>query len=257
MVNRVWHYHFGRGIVGSPSDFGWNGERPSHPDLIDWLAREFIASGWSIKQLHKLIMLSNTYRQSSLYDPNAAAIDSEARLLWRFPPRRLEGETVRDAMLAVSGELNSEMHGPSFRPFELKIFNSHFYNLHDPIGPEYNRRTVYRINVNSAKDPLLDSLDCPDPSTKTPKRTVTTTPIQALGLMNNSFVLRQARRFAARLSNDAGADRTHQIALAYRLAMGRSPSELESARALELASETGMEAVCWALFNSSEFQYLK
>jgi Protein of unknown function (DUF1553)/Protein of unknown function (DUF1549)/Concanavalin A-like lectin/glucanases superfamily len=256
MVNRIWHYHFGRGIVGTPSDFGWNGERPSHPELLDWLAAEFTSSGWSIKHVHRLIMLSSTYRQSSDYDARSAAIDTDNRLLWRFPPRRLEGETVRDTMLAVSGELNSEMLGPSFRPFELQIFNSHFYNLNDPIGPPYNRRTVYRINVNSAKDPLLESMDCPDPSTKTPTRSVTTTPIQALGLMNNSFVQRQARQFAARL-NETGTDAADQITLAYRLALGRTPSKTEIASALDLARNDGLESVCWALFNSSEFQYLK
>ena len=145
----------------------------------------------------------------------------------------------------------------TFSPYTLKIFNSHFYNLNDPIGPEYNRRTVYRINVSSAKDPLLDSLDCPDPSTKTPRRSVTTTPIQALGMMNNSFVQRQAERLASRLIVEAGADPSHQIALGYRLALGRSPSESEAARAIDLARGEGLQSVCWALLNASEFQYLK
>jgi Protein of unknown function (DUF1553)/Protein of unknown function (DUF1549)/Concanavalin A-like lectin/glucanases superfamily len=256
MVNRMWHYHFGRGIVGTPSDFGWNGDRPSHPELLDWLASKFIASGWSMKHLHKLIMLSSTYRQSSQYDVDSAAVDADDRLLWRFPPRRLEGETIRDAMLLVSGELNWEMLGPSFRPFEVQVFNSHFYNLNDPVGAPYNRRTVYRINVNSAKDPLLESMDCPDPSTKTPKRSVTTTPIQALGLMNNSFVQRQAHEFAARL-HEADATNVDKIKLAYRITLGRLPSESEIARAIELVQGEGWEPVCWALFNSSEFQYLK
>jgi hypothetical protein len=256
IVNRIWHYHFGRGIVGTPSDFGWNGERPSHPDLLDWLASELVASGWSIKHLHRLIMLSSTYRQSSRYDPQAAAIDADNRLLWRFPPRRLEGETVRDAMLSVSGELNREMMGPSFRPFKLEVFNSHFYHLNDPVGQPYNRRTIYRIHVNSAKDPLLDSMDCPDPSTKTPKRSITTTPIQALGLMNNSFVLRQADSFAKRL-NESASHAAARIELAYQLAFAREPSDDETARALELVADSGLAAFCWALFNSSEFQYLR
>jgi hypothetical protein len=257
MVNRIWHYHFGHGIASSPSDLGWNGDRPSHPELLDWLASEFVDCGWSIKALHKLIMMSSTYQQSSQYAAEAAARDSDDRLLWRFPPRRLEGEAVRDAMLAVSGQLNTQMGGPSFRPFELRIFNSHFYDLNDPVGPEFNRRTVYRINVNSAKDPLLESMDCPDPSTTTPRRNVTTTPIQALGLMNNSFVLRQARHFADRLGAQAGDQLADQVALAYRLALGRNPSQPETARAVELAQNAGMPAITWALFNASEFQYLK
>jgi hypothetical protein len=257
LVNRVWHYHFGRGLVASPSDFGWNGDRPSHAALLDWLASEFVAGGWSIKKLHKLILTSETYRQASAYHEGAASVDADGRLLWRFPPRRLEGEVVRDAMLAASGQLNSQMHGPSFRPFELKVFNSHFYNLNDPIGPEFNRRTVYRIHVNSAKDPLLDSMDCPDPSTRTPARNVTTTPIQALGLMNNSFVQRQAARFAERLRAECGPELSPQITRAFQLAFGRRPGAAEMQRATELANSDGMETVCWTVFNASEFQYLK
>ena len=196
MVNRVWHYHFGTGLVATPNDLGRNGERPSHPELLDWLAADFLAHGTSLKALHRRIMLSNTYRQSSRYDARAAAVDADDRLLWRYPARRLEAEAIRDAMLAASGLLNSQMAGPSFRPFTLTVFNSSFYNLADFGGPAYDRRTVYRININSAKDPLLETLDCPDPSVKAPRRAVTTTPLQALGLMNDPFVIRQARALA-------------------------------------------------------------
>ncbi len=195
MVNRVWHYHFGTGLVATPNDLGRNGERPSHPELLDWLAADFLAHGTSLKTLHRRIMLSNTYRQSSRYDARAAAVDADDRLLWRYPARRLEAEAIRDAMLAASGLLNPQMAGPSFRPFTLTVFNSNFYTLADFSGPVYDRRTVYRININSAKDPLLETLDCPDPSVKAPRRAVTTTPLQALGLMNDPFVLRQARRW--------------------------------------------------------------
>jgi hypothetical protein len=257
MVNRVWHYHFGRGLVGTPNDFGFNGDSPSHPQLLDWLARRFIADGWSIKQLHRRIMLSSAYQQSSQFDEKAAAMDGENRLLWRFTPRRLEGEAVRDAMLAVSGQINQQMGGPSFRPFTLKVFNSHFYELTDPLGPGYNRRTVYRINVNSAKSPLLDSLDCPDPSVKMPRRSVTTTPLQALGLMNNSFARRQAHHFALRLQKEAGADPDAQIERAYVLAFGRKPTMSEASRALAVTWEHGMETFCWALLNANEFLYVR
>jgi cytochrome c553 len=257
LVNRVWQHHFGRGLVSTPNDFGFNGERPSHPELLDWLACEFIARGWSMKHLHKLIMLSTTYRQSARLDAKAAAVDADNRLLWRFTPRRLEGEAVRDAMLAVSGQLNLTMGGPAFRPFDVTIFNSSFYTLVDKLGPDFNRRTVYRINVNSAKDPLLESLDCPDPSVKAPRRNVTTTPLQALGLMNNSFVLRQARHCAERVRKEAGDDLAPQVDLVFRFALGRAPTSAELTRALPLARDFGLQNVCWVLLNASEFLYLR
>jgi hypothetical protein len=257
LVNRVWHYHFGQGLVSTTSDLGFNGGRPSHPELLDWLATQFIASGGSLKMLHRTIMLSSTYRQSSRYSAEAAARDAGNRLLWRFAPRRLEGESMRDAMLAVSGQLNPRIGGPSFRPFIVKVFNSSFYELIDPLGPEFNRRTVYRINVNSAKSPLLDAFDCPDPSVKTPARAVTTTPLQALGLMNNSFVLRQARFLAARVRREAQNDLSEQVKLAYRLTLGRKPTGREQIRTMPLGKEHGIETVCWVLLNASEFLYIR
>jgi hypothetical protein len=202
-------------------------------------------------------VLSSTYRQSARFNEAAAAVDADNRLLWRFAARRLEGEAVRDAMLAVSGQLNGQIGGPSFRPFAVKVFNSNFYDLTDPIGPEFNRRTVYRMNVNSAKSPLLDALDCPDPSVKAPRRSVTTTPLQALGLMNNSFVQRQVRYFAERVEKEAGGDLATRVRHAYRLALGRAPSDEEPRRALALAKEHGTESLCWVLLNASEFLYLK
>jgi hypothetical protein len=266
MVNRIWHYHFGRGLVATPSDFGFNGGKPSHPELLDWLAAEFTASGGSIKKLHRIILLSNTYRQSSRPLPNpppragggqgggAAALDADNALLWRFAPRRLEGEAVRDAMLAVSGRLHRSGGGPSFRPFTIKVFNSTFYELTDRDEPEFNRRTVYRMNVNSAKSPFLDAFDCPDPSVKAPLRSTTTTPLQALGLMNNAFVQRQARYFAALVK--AEAEPAAQVSLAYRVALGRPPTQEESVAAATLVREQGAETLCWVLLNSSEFLYL-
>jgi mono/diheme cytochrome c family protein len=256
IVNRVWHYHFGTGLVATPNDFGRNGDRPSHPELLDWLASDFLVQGSRIKALHRRIMLSSTYRQSSRFDSRAAAVDADDRLLWRFPARRLEAEAIRDAMLLASGELNVRMAGPSFRPFKLTVFNSNFYELNDPIGPEFNRRTVYRININSAKDPLLETLDCPDPSVKTPKRAVTTTPLQALGLMNDSFVLRQAQCLAGRVRSEVGGELDRQIDCVYRLTIGRRPRGLEHDRASTLVKEAGLENLAWVLFNSSEFLYL-
>ena len=143
------------------------------------------------------------------------------------------------------------------RPFTVTVFNSSFYILTDPLDPEYNRRTLYRINVNSAKSPLLDAFDCPDPSTKTPRRAVTTTPLQALALMNNSFVLRQARFLGERVKKEAGADPEAQVRRAYLLAFGRPPTKEEAERAVPLARESGPEILGWVLLNASEYLYLR
>jgi mono/diheme cytochrome c family protein len=257
MVNRAWHYHFGTGLVATPNDFGRNGDRPSHPELLDWLAADFLAHGTSLKALQRRIMLSATYRRSSRYDSRAAAVDADDRLLWRFPARRLEAEAIRDAMLRASGRLNTQMAGPSFRPFTVTVFNSNFYNLADFAGPAYDRRTVYRININSAKDPLLETLDCPDPSVKTPRRAVTTTPLQALGLMNDPFVVRQSRALAERVRAEAGCEVSSQVERMFRLALGRRPQGDELRRTVDLVREAGLEGLAWTLFNSSEFLYIR
>ena len=257
MVNRVWHLHFGQGLVATPNDFGVSGDRPSHPELLDWLAVKFIESGWSIKSLHRLIVNSATYRQASHPIDSAMAIDSDNRLIWRFAPRRLEAEAVRDAILFASGQMNPIGGGPSFRPFTTTEFNATFYTPVDRAEPEFNRRTVYRINVNSGKDPLLDSFDCPDPSVKTPRRGVTTTPLQALELMNNAFIQRQSGHLAERALLLAKQDLRLAIETAYLLSLGRPPREDEAKRAESVAIERGLTSVCWALFNSTEFIYVR
>jgi hypothetical protein len=267
LVNRVWHYHFGRGIVGTPNDFGVNGESPSHPELLDWLADDFIRSGWSLKHLHRRILLSATYQQSSAVSDskinpqsairNPQSIDADNRLLWRFPLRRLEAETIRDAMLSAGGNLQRVGGGPGYRPFKVTVFNSSFYDLVEENRPEFFRRTVYRIGVQSAKQPLLESFDCPEPSVKSPRRNITTTPLQALGLMNNAFVQQQSRRMSERIPNDAGAKLDAQVTYAFRATLGRQPSDVELDRHLRLAREHGLETVCWVLFNCSEFLYVR
>jgi hypothetical protein len=257
MVNRVWHYHFGQGIVATPNDFGTGGSVPSHPELLDWLAGQLIQSGWSVKALHRLIVHSPVYRQSSAFNARAAALDAGNQWLWRFAPRRLEAEAVRDAMLAVSGELNRQTGGPGFRPFEVLPFPANAYQITDKTGPDFNRRTVYRMNVNSGKDPLLDSFDCPDPSVKTPRRTSTTTPLQALELMNNSFVQRQAQGLADRAGRTAGPDREAAVTAAWQLALGRSPTAGETRQAVAAADARGLGSVCWALLNCTEFIYVR
>ena len=286
LVNRVWQFHFGQGLVATPSDFGLSGARPSHPELLDWLAAEFIASGWSVKALHRLILTSETYRQSAggvfsdqwgsrqsgqstggsslnadaALDERfraAAAKDADNTLLWRFSPRRLEAEAVRDAMLAVSGQLNPALGGPSFRPFTTSEYGATFYHLFDRGEPEFNRRTLYRMNINSGKEPLLDAFDCPDPSVRTPRRGVTTTPLQALSVMNGSFVQRQAGALAERCLKSADGDLARAVAAAYELALSRPATAPERTRAEAAARERGLASVCWALLNSTEFVHMR
>jgi hypothetical protein len=267
IVNRLWQHHFGQGLVKTPSDFGFNGGRPSHPLLLDWLAAELTGesgkrkaeSRWSLKHIQRLIVTSATYRQTSESGKRKAEsrMTSNPRSLLRgFPPRRLEGEIVRDAMLAVSGELNTRMHGPSFRPFNVTVFNTHFYHLFDSETPEFNRRTVYRMQISTGRDPFLVALDCPAPSLAAPDRRTTTTPLQALALMNNSFALRQADRFAARVRRLAGEDVAAQVERCYRLAFGRLPTRAESAEGVRFVRANGLPTFCWVLLNSSEFLYV-
>ena len=184
-------------------------------------------------------------------------MDADNQWLWRFAPRRLEAEAVRDAMLVASGQLNSAAGGPSFRPFTTTEFNATFYTPIDRAEPEFNRRTVYRINVNSGKDPLLDSFDCPDPSVKTPRRGVTTTPLQALELMNNAFVQRLSANLAKRALQAARNDVAGAVDQAYLLTLGRKPSPDEASRAIATVQERGLKNVCWALLNSTEFIYVR
>ena len=257
MVNRVWQAHFGQGLIATPSDLGASGARPSHPELLDRLASDLVAGGWSLKALHRIIVTSAAYRQSSAPRPEAAAQDAENVLLWRFPPRRLEAEAVRDSMLAVSGDLNLQLGGPSFRPFTTSDYGATFYHLFDKGDAENNRRTVYRMNIHSGKEPLLDAFDCPDPSVKTPRRGITTTPLQALGLMNSSFVQRQAGGLAERSRRLARGDLPRAVGTAYRLALGRDATPDEQARAVAAARERGLANVCWVLLNSTEFVYVR
>jgi mono/diheme cytochrome c family protein len=256
IVNRLWQYHFGMGLVETPNDFGFNGGRPSHGDLLDWLAAELIREKWSLKQLHRQVVLSAAYRRSSAYRPDAAMVDAANRLLWRKSPLRLEAETLRDAILSVAGELNAVMGGPGYRDFRTFTNNSQFYEVYDAEGFAYQRRSLYRTVIRSGTSPLLDAFDCPDPSTIAPSRAVTTTPLQALALLNDSFVLRLSDRFAERLRAEAGEEVATQIERAYRLALAREPRPEELADAQTFVAEHGLSAFCRVLFNSNEFLYI-
>jgi hypothetical protein len=259
MVNRIWHYHFGAGLVETPNDFGFNGGRPSHSELLDWLANELVRRQWSMKSLHRLIVTSAAYRQSSQSRPECVQMDADNRLLWRMSPRRLEAETFRDAVLSITGELNERVGGPGFQEFNLKqavgtVTNN--YAAADQTGNEFNRRTLYRAWARGGRNKLLDTLDCPDPSTTAPRRAVTTTPLQALALMNNIFVLRQAKVLANRIQREAGSDAAAEIGLAYELAFGRPATAEEIEVIRQKLGKDRLEVLTRALLNSNEFLYV-
>jgi hypothetical protein len=255
LANRIWHYHFGRGIAGTPSDFGFNGEQPTHPELLDYLAGRLHALGWRMKPLHREIMLSAAYRQSSAHHETNARIDSEARYLWRFPPQRLQAESIRDSILAVSGKLDRRMGGPGFHLYRYTVDNVATYYPLEKYGQETYRRAVYQTAARSVRSELLGQYDCPDSSLPEPRRIVTTSPLQALSLLNNSFVLDQAGFFAERLMREA-PDTVGRIERAFRLAFGRSPEGAELAAGRALIEKHGLAAFCRALFNTNEFIYV-
>ena len=228
IANRLWHYHFGQGIVRTPSDFGLMGERPTHPGLLDWLAEEFVRRGWSLKRMHRLIMTSDTYQQSAANREEAAEVDPLNRLLWRFPPQRLEGEVIRDSMLAVSGNLNGRVGGPSVYPALPR-------GAAEPRGGwdvaeqryEQDRRSVYVFVRRNSRYPMLESFDMPDTHESCARRTTTTTAPQALALLNSEHTLGWAQGFAGRVLEQAGGDRDRQIQTAFELAYSRAPDAWE------------------------------
>ena len=258
MVNRAWHYHFGRGIVATPSDFGFNGATPSNPALLDWLAGEFQANSMKLKPIHRLILLSSTYRQSShiLPDSKGPAIDKDDVLLWRFPPRRLEAEPIRDAILSISGKLDLRMGGPGYSPW---IANDNYVRVFNPkpvLGPTEFRRMIYQYKPRSRQDPTFGTFDCPDAALVAPRRTVSTTALQALSLLNSRFITDQSEFFADRLKAEAGENTAAQADRAFNLAFARSPDDVESRTAAALIREHGLPAFCRAIFNANEFVYI-
>ncbi len=256
IVNRLWQHHFGTGLVPTPSDLGFNGARPSHPELLDFLAGELIRNHWSLKTVHRLIVTSATYRQSSRLEESKHQTDADNRLLWRKSPRRLEAEALRDAMLSVSGQLNEKMHGPGYQDFRTFTANSQFYVMLDPVGNAFNRRSLYRTWVRSGRSGFLDVFDCPDPSAKAPNRPVTTTPLQALSLLNNSFAMRMADQFANRVLSEVGTKTTRQIERIYELAYARTPNDQEQNAAVSFVQSHGLSAFCRVVLNSNEFLYV-
>lgn len=256
IVNRLWLYHFGRGLVETPSDFGVNGAKPTHPQLLDWLAAELMENGWSLKHIQRLIVTSAAFQRASGLRPEAAKLDADSRLLWRFPSRRLEAEPLRDSMLAVTGKLDLAMGGPGFDLFEPNDKYVKVYASKSEFGPETFRRMVYQNKPRMQLEDTFGAFDCPDAGQITPKRNRSTTALQALNLMNSPFLLQQAGFFAERLEKEAGNDVTKQVRRAFVLAFTREPAAAELEAARRLASDYGLPMFCRAILNSSEFIYL-
>jgi hypothetical protein len=273
IVNRVWHYHFGRGIVDSPNDLGRMGSLPSHPELLDWLAAEFAPPpspplakggqggvGGSLKKLHRLIVTSAAYRQVTTHDEANAKRDTDNRYLWRMNRGRLDAEMLRDTLLAVSGKLDLKMGGPSAMQFDFKDPNKEVspqisYDKFDPDSPASYRRGIYRFVFRNINDPLLETFDAVDPSMSMAKRNITITPLQALVLYNNRFVLRQCEHLAARLEREE-KDTPTRIDRACRLTMGRPPTQEESSLLTGYATRHGLANACRVLLNCNDFLFV-
>jgi hypothetical protein len=255
MVNRVWHYHFGAGLVRTPSDFGFNGDRPSHPELLDWLAAEFRANGGRLKPIHRLIVLSRTYRQLSVIDQAKAKADADNRLLWRYLSRRVEAEAVRDNVLQASGALVHAGGGPGYHLWAY----SNYVTVFAPkkaLGPAEFRRMVYQFKPRAQQDGTFGAFDCPDATGAAPRRQTSTTALQALNLLNDEFMYDQADRFAARLRQAAG-DEAGQVRAGFRIAFQREPSSREAEAAAHLVRQAGLPAFCRMLLNANELVTLE
>ncbi|QDV47631.1 Planctomycete cytochrome C [Stieleria neptunia] len=253
IVNRLWQFHFGTGIVDTPSDFGHNGAPPSHPELLDYLASELIEQDWSLKHIHRLILNSHTWRQSNRPHQDGKTVDADCRLLWRFPPRRRDAETIRDSILAASGSLRRDATGgPGFSAFAVQLENVRHYHPKQEYGPEDWRRMIYMTKVRQERDQVFGVFDCPDASMVVPKRSRSTTPLQALNLLNSRFVMQQAERLAARLENEAETP-SARITRAWHLCFGRPPTGDELSDSAAFLDQEGLVQFARALLNANEF----
>ncbi len=260
-VNRIWHHHFGRGIVATLDNFGAVGDPPTHPELLDWLAVEFASNGWSIKQMHRLMMTSEAYKMASAYeDVDNAANDPENHSLWRFRIRRLETEIIRDAMMASSGGIDLTVGGPPVFPYvpeEILAGQAHGRWDNQPDGPAVWRRSVYVYRRRSLVFPFFETFDLPDQGVTTAARNVSTVATQALTLLNNPFVLGQAALFAERVEREVPNDVARQVDLVYHIALTRPPTDAEAAIARQLVEEGSLVDLTHVMFNLSEFLYLR
>jgi hypothetical protein len=256
IVNRLWQHHFGRGIVVTPSDFGVRGERPTHPELLDYLATELVAGGWQLKRIHRLILLSDTYQQSTQASPEAMAKDPDNHLVSRMNRRRLEGEAVRDSLLAISGRLNPKAGGPGVALPGVAGPGGGAKPVPATTDPaEHGRRSVYLFQRRNRRDPFLEAFDLPDNNLSCPKRERSTTAPQALALLNATEASDAAKALAGRLEREATTD-AERVDRAYRLVLGRGPTENERERAVAFLSVSPLSELCRALFNLNEFVYL-
>ena len=270
IVNRVWQHHFGRGIVRTPNNFGQLGEPPTHRELLDWLAAELIRSGWKLKPLHRLIMLSSAYQMSSRSDPRALQADPRNDLFWRFDMRRLSAEELRDAIHAVTGQFNPAMYGPGTYPeisAEVLAGQSRPGEGWGKSSPqEQARRSIYIHVKRSLITPVLASFDFPETDSSCEARFATTQPSQALAMLNGDFVSRQAEQFAARVRREAGSEPRQQVHRALRLALCRTPASAEVSRGValldklarehDLSADAALQYYCLLVLNLNEFVYL-
>lgn len=263
MVNRIWQGHFGRGIAAMPNDFGRMGGVPSHRELLDWLANQFVDGGWRIKPLHRTILLSSAYQQSSHSPIGKAARekDPDNKLLWKYSRRRLEAEEIRDAMLAVSGRLNLKQGGPGVMPpVDQELIDLLYKPSQWAVAPdaeEHHRRSIYLIAKRNLRLPFMEVFDAPDLQISCPRRESSTHPPQALELLNGRTANEMAEALAARLRKEAGISRTRQVELAYRFALGRSPSKQESQLAVSFLRGAPLREFALAVLNLNEFLYVE
>lgn len=258
IVNRIWQHHFGRGIVNSPNDFGRMGERPTHSDLLDWLAVQFRDGGQTIKTMHRWILCSATYRQRSATRPEAAVVDKENRFLWRMNRRRLDAESIRDGALFLANRLNEKMYGPSFQDFviEKPEHSPHYqYHLHDPLDARSHRRSIYRFIVRSQQQPFMTALDCADPSMMVGKRAETLTPLQALALLNNRFITAMAEQMAGPIRSQ-GKELRKDLEDLFHRAVGRLPQQKELDELAQYAEQHGAANACRIILNLNEFLFI-
>jgi hypothetical protein len=266
IVNRIWQFRMGTGIVRTPNDFGVMGDRPSNQALLDWLASEFVAQGWSVKTMDRLIVTSSVYLQSSSPDKEREAIDPDNRLYWRMNRKRMEGETLRDAILSVSGSLNPKLGGrPVLIPIEPEVYDL-IFTEHErdglwPVNPDksvQNRRSIYLYDKRSVRLPLLTAFDQPDAITSCPVRPVSTHALQALSLLNSDFMQEQSRTFAARLQAECKKDnQACEVNAAWKLGLGRTPSAAEQKLAKKFFADGGsLIDMSLALLNRNEFLYV-
>ena len=257
IVNRIWQHHFGTGLVDTPSDLGRNGTRPSHPNLLDWLARDLVQHGWSLKHVHRRILLSATFCQSSTPRARPLSRDADSRLLWRFPPRRLSAEALRDSILAASGRLNDQMHGQGFDFYDVPESTFGDYVPKEEFEAVGWRRMVYGTRIRLMRPGIFGAFDCPDAGQMAPKRSRSTTPVQSLGLFNSRFVNRQAEFLAQRARKAVGEDVGRQVQAMVGWTLGRRPEPEEHSVLLGLAREFGVEQVGRVLMNFNEFVFLE